>query len=117
MADIEINAAYGSVVEEDEDGLLFIAFAEGEDDDGAYVVFQQPLDGGPVRLEVNDENFAAEDALESVSLEGDNLLLTISPKKTAKFGFAGTVSVGLGRCEDRMETVAALRQMLGPIFA
>ena len=60
MADIQIKAAYGSVVEEDEDALLFIAFAEGEDDDGSYVVLQQPLEGGPVRLEVNDENFAAE---------------------------------------------------------
>lgn len=117
MADIQINAAYGSVVEEDEEGLLFIAFAEGEDDDGAYVVFQQPLDGGPVRLEVNDENFAAEDALESVTLDGDTLLLTILPKKTAKFGFAGTVSVGLERCEDRDGTLVALRAMLGPVFA
>lgn len=117
MADIEIKAAYGSVVEEDEEGMLFVAFAEGEDDDGAYVVFQQPLDGGPVRLEINDEAFAAEDALAQVTLVGDELLLTIHPQKTAKFGFAATVSVALAGCEDREGTLAALREMLGPVFA
>jgi hypothetical protein len=117
MADIQIKAAYGSVVEEDEDALLFIAFAEGEDEDGSYVVLQQPLEGGPVRLEVNDENFAAEDALESVTLVGDDLLLTIRATKTSKFGFAGTILIGLAGCEDRDDTLAALRGMLGPIFA
>ena len=30
MADIVVKAAYASVVEDDEEGMLFVGFAEGE---------------------------------------------------------------------------------------
>ncbi|GAB1364762.1 hypothetical protein MASR1M32_39980 [Rhodobacter sp.] len=61
MADITVKAAYGSVVEDE--GFLFVGFAEGEGEDEPYALFRQPLAGGPVWLEVNDESFGAEDAV------------------------------------------------------
>jgi hypothetical protein len=42
MADITIKAAYASVVEDDEEGFLFIGFAEGEAEDEAYALFRHP---------------------------------------------------------------------------
>ena len=66
MADITVKAAYGSVVEDE--GFLFIGFAEGEDEDEGYVLFRQPLGGGPVWFEVNDEAFGAEDAVAGVTV-------------------------------------------------
>ena len=44
MADISIKAAYGSVVEDE--GQLFVGFAEGEDEEEGYVLFRQPVGGG-----------------------------------------------------------------------
>ena len=46
MADITIKAAYGSVVEDE--GFLFVGFAEGEEEEEGYVLFRQPMGGGPV---------------------------------------------------------------------
>ena len=47
MADITVKAAYGSVVEDDEDGLLYIGFAEGEDEDEDFeeLTTQNMLEG------------------------------------------------------------------------
>ena len=64
MADIVVKAAYGSVVEDE--GMLFVGFAAGEEEDEGYVLFRQPLGGGPVWFEVSDEAFGAEDAVERV---------------------------------------------------
>ena len=47
LADITIHAAYASVVEDDEDAMLFIGFAQGEEEDEPYALFRQPLGGGP----------------------------------------------------------------------
>ena len=111
MADITIKAAYGSVVEDD--GILFIGFAEGEDEDENYVLFRQPAGGGPVWFEVGDETFGADDALESVQRGPKGIELTIRPEKAAAFGFASAVAVRIGPgCEDAEPALAALRDML-----
>lgn len=115
MADITVKAAYGSVVEED--GFLFVGFAEEEDEDGAYVLFRQPADGGPVWLEVTDESFGAEDAVQSVTEGPKGFELTIRPGKVAAFGFASTIAVRIGPgCEDAEPALAALRGMLGGVW-
>ena len=117
MADISIKAAYASVVEDDEDAMLFVGFAEGEAEDEAYALFRQPLAGGPVWFEVSDDSFGAEDALERVVAGPKGLEITLRPELSARFGWAGSVSikVGLG-CEGRDEAFAALATMLGPIW-
>lgn len=117
MADISVNAAYASIVEDDEDGMLFIGFAEGEAEDEAYALFRQPVGGGPVWFEVSDESFGAEDGLESVTAGPKGLDIVIRPAAVAKFGWATTVSIGAGvSCEGRDEAFAALAAMLGPVW-
>jgi hypothetical protein len=113
--DLTLRALYASVVEDDEDGLLFIGFAEGEDEEEPYLLFRQPLSGGPVWFEIGDEAFGAEDALESVTETPMGLVLTTRPETRAALGFVATIDLRLGpHCEDAAPAVAALREMLGP---
>ncbi len=115
MADIVIKAAYGSVVEDE--GQIFVGFAEGEEEDEAYVLFRQPEGGGPVWFEVSDEAFGAEDALEAVVAGPGGLEITLKPERAAKFGWARSVSVEVGEaCEGREEAYAALAEMLGTVW-
>jgi hypothetical protein len=115
MADITVKAAYGSVVEDD--GILFIGFAEGEDEADGYVLFRQPLGGGPVWFEASDETFGAEDAIESVAAGPKGFEVTIRAEKRAAFGFAATVAVRIGPgCEDGAEALAALQGMLKSLW-
>lgn len=116
MADITLNAAYASVVEDPEDGYLFVGFAEGEDADEAYVLFRQPLTGGPVWFELGDDAFGAEDALAHVKHSARGLEIALRPEHAAKFGYAASVEVGLSACEDLDEAMAALRDMLGDLW-
>lgn len=118
MAEIVIRAAYASVVEEDEDGTLFIGFAEGEDEDEPYCLFRQSLTGGPIWFQVNDESLEAEDAVQALQLGPKGLEITLRSEKAAQLGWATHVRVRIGpECESADEAIAALRAMLGPIFA
>lgn len=114
MADIVVNAAYGSVVEDDEDGFLFIGFAEGEDEDEPYVLFRQPLTGGPVWFEVGDESLGAENAVEKVTRTTEGIEIHIAADAVAKIGWAHVILVRIGPgCEDSAEALAALKDMMG----
>ena len=62
MADITIRALYGSVVEDD--GHLFVGFAEGEDEDEGYILFRQPLGGGLLEQQPRDPQDQAHRALD-----------------------------------------------------
>lgn len=116
MADIVVKAAYGSVVEDE--GFLFVGFAEGEHEDEGYVLFRQPEEGGPVWFEVNDETFGAEDAVQAVVRGPKGLEITLRPEKAAAFGFARSVAVRIGpACEDAEPALAALEAMLGPVMS
>lgn len=115
MADIVVQAAYGSVVEDE--GFLFVGFAEGEDEDEGYVLFRQPLEGGPIWFEVSDEAFGAETAIVSVTANRLGFEVVIAPPARAAFGFAATVAVRIGPdCEDAEQALAALRTLLGPLW-
>ncbi|WP_395540850.1 hypothetical protein [Neotabrizicola sp. sgz301269] len=115
--DLTLHALYASVVEDEEEGLLFIGFAEGEDEEEPYLLFRQPVAGGPVWFEIGDEAFGAEDALDSVRETSKGLLLTVRPAARAALGFVATIDLRLGTdCEDADPAVAALREMLGAAF-
>jgi hypothetical protein len=117
MADIVVKAAYASVVEDDEEGMLFVGFAEGEAEDEAYALFRQPLAGGPVWFEVTDESFGAEEALVSVVSGPKGLDITLRPELAGRFGWAQSVAIRIPlACEGRDEALAALASMLGPVF-
>ena len=114
MADIVVKAAYGSVVQDDE--MLFVGFAEGEDeaDEAPYVLFRQPIAGGPVWFEATDPAFGADDAVQSVTLGPKGLRITIRPDKIARIGWAEVIEVRIGPgCEDAGPALDALRSMLG----
>ena len=115
MADITVKAAYGSVVEDE--GNLFVGFAEGEDEADGYVLFRQAVGGGPVWFEASDETFGAEDAIEAVMAGPKGFEVTIRPDKRASFGFAATVTVRVGPgCEDGAEAIEALKAMVGDLW-
>lgn len=115
MADITVKAAYGSVVEDE--GNLFVGFAEGEDEEEGYVLFRQALTGGPVWFEASDETFGAEDAIERLVAGPKGFEVTIRPAMRAAYGFAASVAVKVGAgCEDGDEALAALKGMLGPLW-
>ncbi|MDQ2065953.1 hypothetical protein Q9295_06190 [Xinfangfangia sp. CPCC 101601] len=117
MADIDVIAAYGSVVEDDEEGLLFIGFAEGEDEDEPYVLFRQALSGGPIWLEIGSEEFGAEDAVSRVIETASGIEIVLDPAQAASFGFATSVGVKIGPdCEDGAEALAALREMFASVW-
>lgn len=113
MADITVKAAYGSVVEDE--GFLFVGFAEGEEEDEGYVLFRQPVGGGTVWFEVNDESFGAEDAIEAVVPGPKGIEIRLKPGLAAQFGWASSVAVRIGPgTEDADAAREALAQMLGP---
>jgi hypothetical protein len=115
MADIEVAAAYGSVVEDE--GTLFVGFAEGEEEDGGYVLFRQTGGAGPIWFEVTDEAFGAEDAVASVQAGAEGLVIRILPERVAAFGWAGEIAVRIAAGADgRDEAFAALAAMLGPLW-
>lgn len=116
MADITVKAAYASVVEDE--GQLFVGFAEGEEEDEPYVLFRQPLEGGPVWFEVSDESLGGEDVVETVTLGPKGLEITITAAGAARVGWARRVDVRIGAAtEGAEEALAALRGMLGARFA
>jgi hypothetical protein len=115
MADITIRALYGSVVEDE--GQLFVGFAEGEDEEEGYVLFRQAAEGGPVWFEVNDEGFGAEDAVEAVAQGTKGLEITLKPALAASFGWARTIAVRIGPdCEDAAPALEALQAMLSGVW-
>ena len=115
MADITVKAAYGSVVEDE--GVLFIGFAEGEEEDEGYVLFRQPIGGGPIWFEVNDESFGAEDAVQAVTSGPKGIEIALKPGLAAQFGWATSVAVRIGPgTEEADEALEALAAMLGPVW-
>lgn len=113
MADITLKAAYATVTEDD--GFRFIGFVE-EDDEG-YALFRQPVEGGPVWFELNDEEFGDDEALAAVTLTAKGLEITLTPEAAPRFGWATSVAIRLpARCENRDEALAALTEMLGPLL-
>lgn len=116
MADISFKAAYASVVEDPEEGFVFIGFAEGEDETENYALFRQSLTGGPVWFELGGDAFGAQDALLSVRRTGDTLQIALRPNMAARFGYAVSAEIGLDRCEEADEALAALRAMLGAVW-
>jgi hypothetical protein len=115
MTELVVKAAYGSVVEDE--GQLFIGFAEGEDDDEGYVLFRQAIGGGPVWFEVSDEALGAEDAVQQVVAGPDGFQVLIRPAKQSAFAFATAVTVEIGPdCEDAEAALAALQDMLDTVW-
>lgn len=107
MTGIVLKAAYATVAEED--GLIFVGFVDARDE--SYALFRQPKTGGLVWFEVNDEDFGAEDAIETASLGPEGLTLTLRPTCAGRFGYAKAVTIRLKTCEDAEPALSRLRGM------
>lgn len=111
MSDLVVKAAYATVAEAD--GFVFVGFVDARDEN--YALFRQPKDGGPLWFEVNDEDFGAEDAVETAQLGPEGLALTLRAAKAGRFGYAGRVAVRLKSCEGAEVALERLRAMGLPI--
>jgi hypothetical protein len=109
MADVVIKAAYATVAEED--GVRFIGFVDDQDE--SYALFSQPLAGGPVWFEVNDEDFGAEDAVSQAIHTAGGLVITLRPELAARFGYATSFDLRLEACAGAAPALSALAAMLG----
>jgi hypothetical protein len=113
MADVTIRASYATVAEED--GQRFVGFVDDEDE--GYALFRQPVGGGPVWFELNDEDLGAEDALILVTAGPKGLEVALKPALAPRFGWAGSVSIRAGAaCDGRDAALEALRAMLGDLW-
>lgn len=111
MADIIIHAAYGSVIE-DEEGFLYVGFAQGEDETSPYVVFSQSLNGGPVTIELTDEAFRVESGVEKIIKTSTGFKIQIAAFARAKLGWASLVDVVISdETQDADIALMALNQL------
>ena len=95
------------------DGRRYIGFAEGDEDE-PYALFAQGTKGGPVRFEVNDEVFGADNAAARVVLGAGGLTVEVDPAAAPALGYAARVSIRLGAgVEGWPEALPALKKMLG----
>ena len=118
MTEVLIRAAYASVVEDDEDEMLFIGFAEGEDEEEPYCLFRQPLAGGPIWFEISSDEFGAEDAVANIQRDKKGITLHIAPAAQAQMGWASSIAVRIGpECEDAENALTALAEMFGPLYS
>lgn len=109
--DLTVHARFATVAVAE--GTRWVGFAEGDEDED-YALFAQGTRGGPVRFEVNDPLFTAEDAVVSVTVGADALRVELNPAQAADFGFARVVVVRLAPGADgRDAALMALRKMLG----
>ncbi|MBD3765399.1 MAG: hypothetical protein IE927_11925 [Rhodobacterales bacterium] len=92
-ADIELTAR--QVQRIDEDGLLTLVFAASDDPEDGYVLIQWEPARPEVApwVEVSDEIFGAQDAIEALQVGPASFALTIRPALVSRFGMVGTVEV------------------------
>ncbi|WP_149141189.1 hypothetical protein [Gemmobacter caeruleus] len=107
MSELVVKAAYASVTEVEGEG--FVGFVDAREEN--YALFRQPLAGGPVWFEVNDEDFGAEDAIAALALAEGSLTVTLRPERIGRFGYASRVAIRLKSCDGAEPALARLRAM------
>lgn len=114
MADIEIRAQ--AFWTDTDDGTTAVGFATSEDPDDGYVLFE----GTPgaalksVYVEVSDEIFGSDDAIETVAFSDAGFTLTLTPRAASKFGMVREVAVHVAPDDaEGQAAVATLRALLG----
>ena len=113
MADIEIRAQ--AFWTDTADGTTAVGFATSEDPDDGYVLFE----GTPgaalktVYVEVSDEIFGSDDAVETVAFTETGFTLTLTPRAASKFGMVREVEVHVSPEDaDGQTAIAALKALI-----
>lgn len=114
MADIEIRAE--AFWTDTDGGTIAVGFATSEDPDDGYVLFE----GTPgaarnsIYVEVSDEIFGSDDAIETIAFADTGFTLTLTPRSASKFGMVREVEVRVTADDaDGQKAIAALRTLLG----
>lgn len=108
-ADIELTARQVQRIADD--GLLTLVFSASDDPEDGYVLIQWEPARPEVApwVEVSDEIFGAQDAIESLRLGPAGFVLAIRPALVSRFGMVGTVEVRLpAATPGAAEALAAL---------
>jgi len=117
MADLELTARVAWQDGEGEERA--IGFAVSDEPEEGYVLFQASSGAGPeaVYLEVSDEIFSDEGALERVEFAEREILLTIRADRASRFGMMRTVRIKLPKNETEVHAAAgALRALLPEVL-
>lgn len=114
MADIEIRAQAFWTHREGTDRAA--GFATSEDPEDGYVLFEGVAGGDPATLyvEVSDEIFGAEGAMESVTFNDRGFVLMLKAAMAKKFGMVREVAVFVDPADaDGQAALAVLRELVG----
>ncbi len=113
MADIEIKAQ--AFWTDTADGTTAVGFATSEDPEDGYVLFEG-TPGAPVKtvyVEVSDEIFGSDDAIETVAFTDTGFTLTLTARAASKFGMVQAVEVRVAADDtDGQTALAALKALL-----
>lgn len=113
MADLELTARVAWI--DGDEAERAIGFAASDAPEEGYVLVQAAPGAGPeaIYLEVSDEIFADEGALERVSFAEREILLTIRADRASRFGMTRTVLIRLPKAAPEVHAAAeALRALL-----
>lgn len=114
MADIEIRAQAFWTHSEGADRAA--GFAVSEDPEDGYVLFEGVAGGDPAGLyvEVSDEIFGAEGAMDSVTFTDRGFVLLLKPAMAKKFGMVREVAVFVDPADaDGQAALSVLRELVG----
>jgi hypothetical protein len=114
MADIKIKArAFWTDIE---NGTTAVGFAASENPDDGYVLFEG-IPGATIKtiyVEISDEIFGADNAIETVVFSDAGFTLTLTPRAARRFGMVREVEVHVAANDtDGQSTIAALKILLG----
>lgn len=114
MADIEIRAQ--AFWTDTEGGTIAVGFATSEDPDDGYVLFEGTPGAAAktIYVEVSDEIFGSDDAIETVAFSDTGFTLTLTPRAASKFGMVREVEVHVAPDDaSGASAVTALKALLG----
>ena len=113
MADIEIKAR--AFWTDSEGDSIAVGFAATEDPEDGYVLFEGKKGAAKkaVYVEVSDDIFGADDAIETVAYTDAGFTLTLTAKAAPKFGMVREVVVAIDPADaDGMAALAVLKTLV-----
>ena len=114
MADLQLTAHVVWTVEED--GTRAVGLAESDEPEDGYLLIQAEPGAGAAEIyvEVNDEIFGAEGALERVTFAPGRMVVRLRPDLAGRFGMLREVEVGLPAATPGLDAALALLRALLP---
>lgn len=114
MADLLLTAHVVWTVEED--GIRAVGLAESEEPEDGYLLIQAGPGAGAaeIYLEINDEIFGAEGALDRVAFAPGRLSVTLRPEMAGRFGMVRQVELRLPAATPGLQPALDLLRAILP---